>query len=325
MGISQNSALSHIRAWKKRFSHSSYRYRTNWPSRLFRHDPLENVAKILQAGEIRGRNIAGQDIEKDVASQEVLSTNRDPYDYVRLYFRPKTPTQYRIEGCRKPQEELGWPHSPTLGIFLLDSTKVLTRSDCYFSDGNTQNSDTVIYNDESGFEKIDFDKVYHEGGFGTSNPDNSDIIRKRCAEVLVPDRLELSHCLQAVICRSHAERSYLLHLLGSDSSKWSSRIKVFSKPGMFESRFSYVESVDIHQGGLNIDFHPRRDGQKLRTEVFCQGVGDHLPSFRWEEEDRNVSVRLYTAPLVPGTFLVTIKLEGEVVFVSQMELVTHPV
>jgi hypothetical protein len=56
----------------------------------------------------------------DNASRNVMA-NTDPYvrDFVRLYFRPQTPTQYRNEGIRpKNMRELE-SHCPVPVFFFL--------------------------------------------------------------------------------------------------------------------------------------------------------------------------------------------------------------
>ena len=76
-----------------------YRYdgRSWWPKFVFHYSALQNVVSILETGILFSRENAMSKslIGVDGASQSVLANTSDAYkDYVRLYFRPKTPTQY---------------------------------------------------------------------------------------------------------------------------------------------------------------------------------------------------------------------------------------
>lgn len=104
MALSQAVIQAHIADWEPRLSSTFYSHRRHWPSRLFRHEPLENILSILHAGHLLSRNDANASnaIVNDIAPADILNANTLSHQYVRLYFRPKTPTQYHIEGIREP-------------------------------------------------------------------------------------------------------------------------------------------------------------------------------------------------------------------------------
>lgn len=82
--------------------------RKRWPIWLFRSDHVENTAAILNGGELLSRALAEQQglIVKDSASQQHIDElTQSQRRYVRLYFRPRTPTQFRNEGIR-PESEI---------------------------------------------------------------------------------------------------------------------------------------------------------------------------------------------------------------------------
>jgi hypothetical protein len=75
-----------------------------WPKWVYRSDHVENAAQILNSGRLLSRAAALQQnsIKKDAASQSHVSTLAPRQRrYVRLYFRPMTPTQYTNEGIRR--------------------------------------------------------------------------------------------------------------------------------------------------------------------------------------------------------------------------------
>ncbi len=110
-----------------------------WPVYLFHCTDILNVVSILRDGEIASRSRitgAGQ-LALDIASPQVIaSTDPQWRNCVRLYFRPRTPTQFRNEGFR-PIGQWQWnSHCPVPVYLMFDALSVLSRSDSRFSDGN---------------------------------------------------------------------------------------------------------------------------------------------------------------------------------------------
>ena len=103
---------------------------------------------------------------------------------VRLYFRPRTPTQYQVEGFR-PQGQLGslQAHMPVPVFFLFEAKDILTRAGTRFSAGNLAAS-RVVGEDAVYFESIPFQKVYHDSWMAEGEKGN--IKFHRHAEVIVP-------------------------------------------------------------------------------------------------------------------------------------------
>ena len=144
MGISAAVAEAHIRHWQQALKSGAWPYRQHWSPRLFRHEPIENAVQIIKDGELLSRRQAGQNIPRDIAPNEIIARRDLAHSSVRLYFRPKTPTQYHIEGIKKAGEYYQGKHAPVLIIFLFDMRKILTRPDVQFSDGNMQSHGTDV-------------------------------------------------------------------------------------------------------------------------------------------------------------------------------------
>ncbi len=104
-----------------------------WPLFVFHYTDIRNAARILQEGYLYSRKYL-EDEDKSVVSSgspSVLAgTNIAIKDCVRLYFRPKTPTQYYAEGIypRATLSRSKFPeaHCPVPIFFLFDSAQVLT-------------------------------------------------------------------------------------------------------------------------------------------------------------------------------------------------------
>src|SRR3954454_4261376 len=77
--------------------------RASWPLHLFRVDDVQAAASILNCGALYPRTRAAQMglLTHDSASPSVIDHTPDwCKECVRLYFRPRTPTEYRSEGFR---------------------------------------------------------------------------------------------------------------------------------------------------------------------------------------------------------------------------------
>jgi hypothetical protein len=112
-----------------------------WPKFVFHYTDIRNAVQILQEGCLYSRKWLednGRLVVSSGSPSVLAGTNTDIKDCVRLYFRPKTPTQYYAEGICS-QDTLSasrFPHAhcPVPIFFLFDSATVLSRADCCFSD-----------------------------------------------------------------------------------------------------------------------------------------------------------------------------------------------
>jgi len=228
-----------------------------WPKFLFFFSDIRNIVSILGTGKLLSRNEADRRklLVIDSASQEVLG-NTDPSlrDYVRLYFGPRTPTQFRNEGMRpKDKQELG-AHCPVPVFLLFNSRSVLTLSGCQFSDGSGASSIASIGSDAKFLKGLQFRKIYHRGPYNTVS--DHDIKFHRHAEVLIPNELDLSN-LRFIFCRSPAEKEMLLHLLAdSVRQEWEEKVFVDGKQSLFEKRWTFVERVELSSKRVVFHFSP---------------------------------------------------------------------
>ena len=56
MALSDEYIDAHTLKWQRHLSQSYYKFRVKWPSRAFRHDPIEAIALILNDDELLSRN-----------------------------------------------------------------------------------------------------------------------------------------------------------------------------------------------------------------------------------------------------------------------------
>jgi hypothetical protein len=323
MALARRLVENHIAFWEAALDRPYYPYRAKWPSRLFHHAPLENAVRIIADGNLRSRIDPHNHRVRDVAAPGVIDHREHAHGYARLYFRPKTPTQWHIEGIRRPEEcQYGDDtHAPILVMMVFDARSILSREGVCFCDRNMQLGSATIGDTEDYFNGVPFEKVFHEGGI---NGDRS-IIDHRCAEVLVPSPLELEGNLQTVFCRTSAERDTLIHALGELGSRWRSRIVISDDTQMFNRRYAFVEDVGIRTDGVSFQLNPRFDRQPIRIALrVLDARGRQVVNYA------NQSLQPVPAPpsrkwrvradLLSGNYLVEIELEGHLAFRSKLSV-----
>lgn len=229
--------------------------RSWWPDNLFHCTDLLNAVSILRHGELLSRvqAMALGRLRTDIASPDVISkTPLEWQDYVRLYFRPKTPTQYANEGFRPiGQQQLG-SHCPVPIYFLFDAVSVLSQNDVLFTPGNMAAGTTPI-NDIGRLREVPFELVYHNTWLDPSERDT--IVFHRNAEVLKPQQLDLQG-LRMICCRSQAEYETFIHLLPAGTQAlWVDKIGVRPNLGLFNSNWTFVELVTMTSKRLYFRFN----------------------------------------------------------------------
>lgn len=234
----------------------------HWPGHLFHVTDMRNAASILARGELLNRSDAMRlgVMTNDNASREIIAaTDSDVLDAVRLYFRPRTPTAHNNEGIRPQRARVRDAHCPIPVMFVLKAAPILVRRGVRFSDGSLSRHGQAKIGDSAAFLRtIPFHQVYHEGPFLAS--DRDEIIFRRQAEVIVPKRLELEHCLRGVFTRSPAE----LETLESSFARLTDDHRLENKPllrvnernSLFFRSWTYLERVTVAGSDLRLEFNP---------------------------------------------------------------------
>lgn len=268
-----------------------------WPRYFFHCTDILNAIEILKNNGISSRNKLESEGENfvDIASDAVIDGTSEKWKkYSRLYMRPKTPTQYHNEGFR-PKSLVGClnAHCPVPVYFLFDSKAIASRDDVIFSDGNLGSQGVLTGNGIEFLKSLDFERIYHNEPL-TDDYSKRNIIFHRCAEVIVPDFLDLAH-LKLIMCRSQAEKMTLLNMLTSGESKrFANKISCSSTANLFFQRWFYVDSVDLDSERMIFKFiFPA-----VRETFHCRiNVKDNLTGkiFSWEKDayDINGSLVIY--------------------------------
>jgi hypothetical protein len=234
-----------------------------WPLFLYHYTDIINAVQILHDGCIysrkqilsRGKNIV------DSASSGVLAGTRDPVmDYVRLYFRPKTPTQYHSEGiyskARLAASRFPDAHCPVPIFFLFDSAEILTRASSRFSDGCLGSQHARILSTADEFEQLPWKGIYHNSRFNPSSAEGRDIVFRRNAEVIVPKKADLG-ALRFIYCRSQAEKETLLHLLTPDlRQQYGRKIVATPRSEHYFRRQTFIQTARLNSDSIRLHFSP---------------------------------------------------------------------
>lgn len=315
MALNAEFIAEHIVNWQGQLTSPFYPHRKHWPTRLFHHAPLENALAILREGVLRSRNDALNTHPRDVAASGVIDARCDAHERVRLYFRPKTPTQFHIEGIQK-DSECAYPgaHAPILVMFALDAATVLAQPDIMFSNQNMQIGSTIAGSDAAYFRTIPFEKVFHEGNTGGDRT----ITNARAAEVLPSSPLNLRFCLKEVYFRSEPERETLLYELGEHRVAWQQICHVSDALKVFEKRHTFVQDIGLTPEGVLFKFNPRSDRRNISVVIKVWDTLNRLVIDFFNDDlaaqPPQAARWIWKHPLVDGLYLVEVHLDGHLAY-----------
>lgn len=233
--------------------------RQKWPLYLYHFSDITNACSILTSNTLYSRQSLMEQKSPfiDAADAEVIGrTNEKDKRFVRLYFRPQTPTQFSNEGF-KPSKP-GIPHCPMPIFFLFNAPKIIEREGTIITDGSLARSP----NKGSGLpflETLDFSKIYHNQAM--SQEEKSEIINARHSEVLAQEPLDLN-LLKLIICRSRAEKATLLSLLPKEiANYWENQIFVEQQRPFFFKKNNFVDNVVLQENQIEVEFSPAENDQ----------------------------------------------------------------
>jgi hypothetical protein len=122
---------AHVATWSSRIP-------STWLARFaYRFDDVTSAAEILNRGMVYSRKRAEElgCIVHDQASPQVIEGTPERHrEFVRLYFRPKTPTQWHAEGIRpRPSITPMGAHCPVPVFLCFDFVETLAMDGTLFS------------------------------------------------------------------------------------------------------------------------------------------------------------------------------------------------
>ena len=164
--------------------------------------PIVNLSSIIKhgllakrwAGRMKPESIAMEEIQQRRMNKRLVPGKRTLHEYVNLYFYARNPMLYK----RKDQHERI--------CILRVSTAVLNLPGVIIADGNAASDYTRFWPSPEGLEYVDEAIVFAEYW---TDPDEIVAWRKKrikCAEVLVPDRVDPKFIFGVYVSCEQAKR-----------------------------------------------------------------------------------------------------------------------
>ena len=235
----------HVIRWKRRLTKEG---RAWWPQFVYHYTDVKNAINILNTGVLYSRAEAlarGLMVNENANPKIIDRTDQEHLDFVRLYFRPRTPTQYVNEGI-KPPDQRGNGHCPVPVFFVFDLVDVIGRDDARFSRGTLASYRHGHSNQRDYFvNNIPWRDVYGDGV-----PSTDAAKKARAAEVVIPGGLPIGAELKGIFCRSPGERMTLIDGLAEGAeAAWANKIRT-GFADFFVERHPYVIHVSGREGRL---------------------------------------------------------------------------
>ena len=278
--------------------------RKRWPDFLFHFTDIRNAVSILKHGFLLSRDEAkrqGIDFASSANSRIISRTAPAIKDSVRFYFRPETPTTYRMEGFKPPNKRYEDAHCPVPIYFLFDMREILSLNATRFSDGNLARGEYRLFTTADEFIQLPFRDIYHNTPY---NPEDRDrYVNASQAEVIYPRIISLDH-LKFIYCRSSAERETLQNLLPTDVWKqWQAKVKVNKKRKLFSKTCLYIEDVTLTKESIDIHFHlpkKREHYGPFKIRVDLTDPRTRRCSYHFQREYSNIVAELTNARFNPS-------------------------
>jgi len=253
-----------------------------WPQFAFHYTDIRNAVSILQQGRLLSRLQVERDgkIAVSSGSVEVLAgTDWGIKDCVRLYFRPKTPTQFYAEGVHSQKtlavSKFPDAHCPAPVFFLFDLPDVLALPESRFSDRTLAGREYTLLKSPQDLSNLPWQEIYHTEWIDWNDPLTArEIIAHRNAEIIVPGALDLS-ALKFIYCRSEAEKDTLLHLLPPTiKSQYRDKIFASSRNELYFRRRTFVERAMLINSHVYLRFSADTEARgpfNLKIEIESAG------------------------------------------------------
>ena len=251
-----------------------------WPNFFYHFTDVHNAVNILKSGWIFSRDKAADEgvMVNNNASRAVIDvTTSQSKGYGRLYFRPLTPTQYHNEGykplkVRNPEINASCP----VPVFLcLSSVATLNYPGTKFAEKGLAGNRGIIQEGVEKFSLLNFEKIYHEGGYDPVN--DGDIKEYRHSEVIHEGGFPVEPLLKCILCRTDAEKETLLYLIKNYSLRMynSYKNRIFYRPKLkcFNYNGIFLKNVQVCENKLKLEFNDpeQRVGHKM-SDVYFEAV-----------------------------------------------------
>lgn len=285
---------------------------------FFHTTSFENFINIYKTNKLYSRNyLKNNNINfEDIANQDVVTKQRKEHDYVRFYFRPKTPTNYRNEGI-KCTKSLNKKNCIDLGngihkdeeynkqqsanpVVMIFNYSIAQNKNCKFKQFNKMNQELV----NSIQELENWDLIFAEGKY-------EDDIRKayekpfRMAEFLYPDFIETKE-IKKIIFRSKCDKERAIQLLGNDN-------RFIVDSNYFCNNYLYVKDYTLsrHATSLNICIEYNIGEQLYKDSVDIENYKHEFIFYKNGEKIKSYQDIKFNKKLAIANFLIKINFDWD--------------
>lgn len=220
---------------------------------------FENFIKIYKNKKLYSRNyLENNHINfEDIANQDVVNKQKREHDYVRFYFRPKTPTNYRNEGI-KCTKSLNKKNCIDLGngilkdeeynkqqsanpVVMIFNYSIAQNKNSKYKQSNKINQELV----NSIQELKNWDLIFAEGKY--ENPILKEYEKPfRMAEFLYPNFIETNE-IKKIVFRSKCDKERAIQLLGNDN-------RFIVDTSYFCNNYLYVKDYTLSRHATSLKF-----------------------------------------------------------------------
>lgn len=183
---------------------------------FFHYTDIKNLTSILYSGFLFSRNAMRGKVFHDAANEDVIiHTKERVKDYVRFFYKEKTPTIYNNAGIKKGNDN---PHMPVPVVLLFDRA-IMLHDNVLFADGSGSNRLTRFTKSFEEALNYDWNEIFNRNAYQTPRNNNISeeayklIKNHRNAEFLYPEKISLKY-LKKIVFRSKSEFRLGMKLLG---------------------------------------------------------------------------------------------------------------
>lgn len=197
--------------------------KSNYQFDGFHHySDFKNFLDIMNTGKLLSRNEALKRGFTDSADQDVIGkTPEKVKDYVRFYYKEKTPTLYNNEGIKINNSS---PHMPLPVLLLFNENIINHHTDIAFTSGCGGSKYSRITKNIQDATTFDWETIFSRCPIPTDENslmacgwdiNKATIINKRNAEFLVNKEIDVKH-IKKIIFRSPADKKHAELMLGKN-------------------------------------------------------------------------------------------------------------
>ena len=233
-----------------------------WTYFLFAYVDLHTTIDILEQGLI-------------TAEQQHGTSTRSHWNrFVRLYFRPRIPDLYHLEGFNPSAMVEGKPHIPIPICLLFDLESIICMPGSRFAEVNPAKQgrqDIAVYSTPRNFQEMPFEQIYHDTSLMPA--ERAEILQCREAQVILPEQIGLE-TLQMICVRSAAEYETLSGLLTPATwQQWRDKVVIKPEYNIFHHHHWHVDSAQLTAASatLNLNYPVQPSTESMTLSIVVQG------------------------------------------------------